>query len=368
VWGGACTPLKGWSMQRAALASLALGQLLQPNPVLYGGAKPDQQPPLDVCAGLELPAQVYVSPQTTDGWVREGFIETKDGAALASWSQTGFGEETTAIVNVPTDLGKTKTWWWEPDVGNLVTLSATVFDPEGEERIRGHGMKDKTTVIEARDCEGGLMFVIHELAGVKAPLEVYDKENNLLAKGIAGQLNPMQFYWTDGRKSVGGEEALATVTMDKPGEDINTFGGVEHFGFDYETGVRSIRANPLLDPHNRWVLIVATLVRELRNADRNDEGVVEEGPFRMWVVTWAALKYVLLVAGVVFAILAIYFWVYDPDALAFMVQQEKAKLLKKKQGFVPAEAYEVDESSGKWWDGFWTGLNAQGSSVDRYGR
>ena len=47
-------------------------------------------------------------------------------------SQTGFGEETTAIVNVPTDLGKTKTWWWESDVGNLVTLSATVFDPEGE--------------------------------------------------------------------------------------------------------------------------------------------------------------------------------------------------------------------------------------------
>ena len=46
-------------------------------------------------------------------------------------------------------------------------------------------MKDKTTVIEARDCEGGLMFVIHELAGVKAPLEVYDKENNLLAKGVS---------------------------------------------------------------------------------------------------------------------------------------------------------------------------------------
>ena len=46
-------------------------------------------------------------------------------------------------------------------------------------------MKDKTTVIEARDCEGGLMFVIHELAGVKAPLEVYDKENNLLAKGAS---------------------------------------------------------------------------------------------------------------------------------------------------------------------------------------
>jgi hypothetical protein len=345
-------------MQRAALASLALGQLLVPQPVIYGGAKPDQEPPLDVCAGLELPAQVYVSPQPTSGWVREGFIETKDGAALASWSQTGFGEDTSAIVHVPTGDGRT-----------LVTLEAKIADPEGEERIRGHGMAEMTTVIEGRDCEGRLMFVVHELAGVKAPLEVYDAEMKLLAKGVAGQLKPMSFYWTDGRKSVGGDEALATVNMAKPGSDINTFGGVEHFEFDYETGVRDIRENPLLDPHNRWVLVVATLIRELRNADRDEDGVVEEGPFQMWVVTWAFLKYVVLAAGVVFAILAIYFWVYDPEALAFLVEKhERSRLVKKKQNIAAEASHEVDPASGKWWDGFWTGLNAQGSSASRYAR
>lgn len=347
-------------MQRAALASLALGQLLVKQPVIYGGAKPDQEPPLDVCAGLELPAQVYVSPQPTSGWVREGFIETKDGAALATWSQTGYGEETSAIVQVPTEQGNT-----------LVTLEAKIFDPDGEERIRGHGMAEATTVIEGRDCEGRLMFVIHELAGAKAPLEVYDAEMKLLAKGVAGQLKPMQFYWTDGRKAVGGDEALATVTMMKPGVDINTFGGLEHFGFDYETGVADIRANPLLDPHNRWVLVVATLVREMRNADRDEDGVVEEGPFRMWVITWAALKYVFLAAGVVFAILAIYFWVYDPDAVAFLMERsEKSRLVKRNtnKNFAAEVGQEVDPASGKWWDGFWTGLNAQGSSTQRYPR
>jgi hypothetical protein len=345
-------------MQRAALASLALGQLLVKQPVIYGGAKLDQEPPLDVCAGLELPAQVYVSPQPTSGWVREGYIETKDGAALASWSQTAYGEETSAIVHVPTADGKV-----------LVTLDAQIADPDGEERIRGHGMAEKTTVIEGRDCDGRLMFVIHELAGVKAPLEVYDAEMKLLAKGVAGELNPMQFYWTDGRKAVGGDEALATVTMAKPGADINSFGGLEHFGFDYETGVADIRANPLLDPYNRWVLIVATLVRELRNADRDEDGVVEEGPFRMWIVTWAALKYVALSAGVVFAIAAIYFWVYDPEAIVFLVEKhERSRLVKKSKNIAAEAPNEVDPASGKWWDGFWTGLNAQGSSADRYFR
>jgi hypothetical protein len=345
-------------MQWAALASLALGQLLQPQPVIYGGAKPDQEPPLDVCAGLELPSEVYISPQPTSGWVREGFIETKDGAALASWSQTGYGEDTSAIVNVPTELGRV-----------LVTLDAQIADPDGEERIRGHGMAEKTTVIEGRDCDGRLMFIIHELAGVKAPLEVYDADMKLLAKGNAGALNPMQFYWTDGRKSVGGDEALATVWMAKPDVDINTFGGVEHFHFAYETGVADIRANPLLDPHNRWVLIVATIVRELRNADRDEDGVVEEGPFRMWIVTWGALKFVLLGAGVLFALAAIYFWVYDPEALAFLVEKhERSRLVKKSKNIAAEAPNEVDPTSGKWWDGFWTGLNGQDSSADRYFR
>jgi hypothetical protein len=347
-------------MQWAALLGLALTQL-DPGlntlevrlPVIYGGAKVDQSPPLEVCAGLELPgitrvgealpcantrpgecADVWSSPKPSSGWDRTGFWETNYGAALAAWSQTEYGEDTTMEITV--------------DSKTLATLEAQIVDPEGNERIRGHGLSEQTTVIVAKDCDDEPIFEVHEAKGVSPSLEVYDfltrkGKKTLIAKGAAGTLRDNEFYWTD----PSGNTTIATVRMRKLAKDVNTFAGVEAFGMTYETGIRETLKNPLMDPHNRWVLMAAMQVRALRNADRNEEGVVEAGPFRLWLVSWAAIKYILLFLAVVSGLQLIYLWVYTPGIFG----DEAARLMKPRKNAAEAPAYRPD--LGKFYDGFW---------------
>jgi hypothetical protein len=350
-------------MQWAALLGLALtqpepgGDSLEVRlPVIYGGAKVDQDPPLDVCAGLELPgithvgealpcanarpgecADVWSSPQPSSGWDRSGFWETNYGAALAAWSQTEYGEDTAMVITVDSKI--------------LATLEAQIVDPMGNERIRGHGMSEQTTVIVAKDCDDVPIFEVHEAKGASPSLEVYDYlthkgKKTLIAKGAAATIRDNEFYWTDatGNTTIATVRGRRLVVHEK---NAGTFAGVEAFGMTYETGVRDTLMNPLMDVHNRWVLMAAMQVRELRNADRNEEGVVEPGPFRLWVVTWAALKYVLLFLAVVTGLHLVYLWVYKPEIFG----AEASRLLKKRKNAAEAPAYQPD--LGNWWDGFW---------------
>lgn len=259
--------------------------------VVYGG--PDEM--AQSCAGLRLPKKVYSSPHPNVGWVRAGTWETLDGAALAHWQQTSYGEETGLDITV---MSKT-----------LAEISTEPYDPAGKK-----ASLDRTLVLRARACgEPGLwsstpgptMFDVYEPAGATrgSTLVVVDHRNKTLATGTAGKDLPERFTWRQGVKG----EILAMANFRKVGGDVNLFAGMEHFEFE----ILGSGNSTLLDPASRWVLLAATQLKGVRDADRQADGEVLVGPYHF---PFAALfAYLALFVGVIFAMHTIHVWVYHPD-------------------------------------------------------
>jgi len=325
----------GLSGQPLQAAPLARNSNPDAQNVVFAGPKEPDDARL-ACAGLRLPENVYSSPQPTQGWERTGFWETTDGAALATWSQTSFGQHTGVVLTVDTRV--------------LARIETSQLDPKGHEFIEHEGM---TTVMLAEDCDGELLFEIHELAAAGAPLEVYDRNKNLLAKGTQGDLKPDVLFWMTT------DDKLLCTANHRPvpgGDDVNVFGGIEHFSLEYETGIAALQKEQLYAPQNRWVLLAATQVRALRNADRDDDGQVMPGPWSFWVTTWSVFKWVLLAAFTYTAMLLIYYWVYFPEDLGLATVGRFRKAAGSPDyGSVPAP--KPDEApASRFWQPIWKDL------------
>merc|ERR1719158_2205829 len=153
----------------------------------------------------------------------------------------------------------------------LARVEASPLDPKGREWEEG-----MDTVLHAEDCEGEPLFRVVELADKGAPLEVYDRDDKLLAKAKQGDLKPDELYW-----QIASGQVMATATRSNVAGDVNVFGGVLHFGFTLTTGIAALENQTLYARQNRWVLLAATQVRALRNADRDDDGTVQPGPLQL---------------------------------------------------------------------------------------
>jgi len=248
------------------------------------------------CPVLKLPESFYSSPepeQSEFGWTRQGLWETHDGAALANWAQTGFGQETQIDIYVMQTL--------------FAHMSVSLLNATGDEWLPG-----QSTQINITNCQDDAVYYIVESCSKNAPLKVYNEDDELLATARVGDVNSEDtLSWLDKEGRV-----IAVVDrMKLPGEG-ELFGGVPHYKFEFVTGIAAI-ANHTLgnNPNMRWVLLAATQARALRSVDRDDVGNVQPGPFQVWSVVLMCMHWSILLVAVVFALWFVFVWIYFPHVV-----------------------------------------------------
>lgn len=267
---------------------------------------PTGQPPTrgqdeQLCAFVELPDDIMLAPKLSDKLVKHGNWQSIDGAEFVEWSQDLF------------------TWSYDMiylSTGTKVLAKMEVIH-DAETQLPGYRIdlkktkeEGKFTTIALKDCSDQLLYVFHEHKDVKHNYRIFNRDEELVAQIVGGNLFYDQMHIYDDKMVPIGitqspwivEDSYNMHVRNRP--DAST-GGVPSYELRFISGYNS--SSSMLLPQNRWVLAAAVQERACRNAMRFDGGYPAAYPWFLGLAIFAGL---VLVGGFILILHMIFRCVY----------------------------------------------------------